>query len=288
MMTEHRFQMPPHRLLGLLGTGLQAHQITRVVVNHRERMQTPAISHFHPALEVHLPQLVRRCLLEPRQRRTLPGGLDHTIVAPEHRVHRRGRRWRNVLALQAGHEFARTPCRMRVTDRQYLRFQYRLGLIGTAMRPARTIHEFRLARRPPAQPFVAGVRMDAETTAQLPPVGTFQHRQTHECFSLLHDRHLLPWHGSPPGLLIHPIMRCRPSRGTVHRRHSAPSTAPRPRLRTRWTVNAPKPRRGAPFRARGLTAPTAAGAQSKTPSEAKQNRRPCLRTSVGYVPGLYT
>jgi hypothetical protein len=83
-------------------------------------------------------------------------------------------------------------------------------------------------------------------------------------------------------------MRCRPSRGTVHRRHSAPSTAPRPRLRTRWTVNAPKPRRGAPFRARGLTAPTAAGAQSKTPSEAKQNRRPCLRTSVGYVPGLYT
>jgi hypothetical protein len=37
-----------------------------------------------------------------------------------------------------------------------------------------------------------------------------------------------------------------------------------------------------------LTAPSAAGAQSKGPSEAKRNRRSCLRTTVGFVPGLYT
>src|ERR1700722_13622409 len=150
------------------------------------------------------------------------------------------------------------------------------------------IGEFCLARRPTAQPFVAGVRMDAETTAQLPPVGPFQRRQTHECFPLAHDRHLLPWHGSPPGLLIHPIMRCRPSRGdgrtktqnAVDGTNATPSDAA-------GAVNAPKPRRGAPLRTRGLTAPSAAGAQSKGPSEAKRNRRPCLRTTVGYVPGLY-
>jgi hypothetical protein len=84
-------------------------------------------------------------------------------------------------------------------------------------------------------------------------------------------------------------MRCRPSRGvgrsiedTERRRRNF-----RPLLRTRRAVNAPKPLRGAPFRARGLTASSAAGAQSSGPSEAKRNRRSCLRTTVGYVPGLY-
>ena len=41
------------------------------------------------------------------------------------------------------------------------------------------------------------------------------------------------------------------------------------------------------FRARGLTGPTAAEAQSDVPSDAERNRQPCLRTTVSYVPGLY-
>src|SRR3977135_1534907 len=98
------------------------------------------------------------------------------------------------------------------------------GAGGAAQRPAQDPGQLEHAalEGPEGEP----PRSDTETATQLPPVRTFQQRKPYEFFSLLHDRHLSPRHGSPPGLLIQAIMRCRPlPERQSNRRHSAPSTA---------------------------------------------------------------
>src|SRR5882762_9391451 len=45
--------------------------------------------------------------------------------------------------------------------------------------------------------------MNAEPPAQLPPVGIRLRRKPNKFPSLVHDRHLAPWHGWPPCSLVH-------------------------------------------------------------------------------------
>src|SRR6202008_2423109 len=49
----------------LVGTGFKAHIVARVVVHDGQRMTPDAIGNRYPTLEVHLPEQVRRRLLEP-------------------------------------------------------------------------------------------------------------------------------------------------------------------------------------------------------------------------------
>ena len=80
--------------LGLVRTGRQVHQIARMIVDHGQRMTARPVGQLHPALEVHLPQQVRRRFLEPRQGSALTGRRHHTFVATQDLMHRRDRRRR--------------------------------------------------------------------------------------------------------------------------------------------------------------------------------------------------
>ena len=47
-----------HRLGSLVGTSNQSHVVTRMIVQHRQRMTSTSVQHRHVSLEIHLPQLV--------------------------------------------------------------------------------------------------------------------------------------------------------------------------------------------------------------------------------------
>ena len=147
-------------------------------------------------------------------------------------------------------ELARTPRRMRVPHAPGSAPPARsLGAgVGSDAADASRSANCTSPRSPAAKPFIGGIRTDAETAAQLPPVHAFQHaRRTNSCRCSI-DRPLSQWHGPPPGLLIHAILRCQPvprtPAGATDR--ARPSTASRQTLRSRPRRQAPKPPSGAP------------------------------------------
>ncbi|MNC88224.1 hypothetical protein D3C83_40190 [compost metagenome] len=72
-----------------------------------------------------------------------------------------------------------------------------IGPLRARMRTARAVGK-PLINWPPAKPFVAGVRMNTEPPTKLPPVRPLLHRKPYKLSSLIHYRHLAPWHGRPP------------------------------------------------------------------------------------------
>jgi hypothetical protein len=97
---------------GLVGAGLQRHRETRMIVQHRQRMQ-PAVEQRHMALEVHLPQIVRRFVLETDERMSPAAMLaQFDAVALENAGHRRGCDRSNAVSLHHSGDLAPTPDRM--------------------------------------------------------------------------------------------------------------------------------------------------------------------------------
>jgi hypothetical protein len=195
---KRRLQARTYRLALFVAVGAQTHRIARMIVHDRQGMAGRSIRQRHPALEVHLPQQVRRRLLKP-----LPGlsrlaaqGID-PAVATQDRVHRRAGRTSLSVPLQTTHDLAGAPRRMRIAHRKHPRLDRRRAAPGARMRTARAIRKWLAPRRPTAQPFIAGLRADPEPPTQLAPVHTFLHRQPNKLTSLVHDRHLSPRHGRP-------------------------------------------------------------------------------------------
>src|SRR5690242_2262927 len=65
------------------------------------------------------------------------------------------------------------------------------------MRTARTVRKLPIGR-PAAEPLVTRRRVNPEPPTQLAPIRPFYARKTHKLTTLVHDRHLVPRHGSPP------------------------------------------------------------------------------------------
>src|SRR3982751_2519235 len=86
-----------YRLGTLVAAGLQTHDVTRMIIQHRQGMAVTAIIGGEPTFEIHLPQLIRRFMLK-----ALPGlvflrlfRLDHSILLqnPMNRAYRRNLRF---------------------------------------------------------------------------------------------------------------------------------------------------------------------------------------------------
>ncbi len=179
-----------------------------MVVYHRQRMAGRAADQPHPALEVHLPQLVRRLLLEPpvsagRTRR----GNDAT-VPPQNLVHGRHRRRRPSLAFETPRDLARTPRRMAITQRQDPIFDRTVGPQRDRMRTPRAIRKLPIGSKA-AEPLVPNLGADPKPPAQLPPVRSLLVRQPNKLATLIHNRYLSPRHGWPPVSRIHAILKCQ-------------------------------------------------------------------------------
>src|SRR5215210_1963517 len=69
---ERRVKMSLHGPALLIVASLEAKRIARMIVHHCQRMAAHSIRQLHPALEVHLPEKVRRRLLKPLKRLTGP------------------------------------------------------------------------------------------------------------------------------------------------------------------------------------------------------------------------
>ena len=57
-MAKSLLQTIAHGICALIGTGLQAQIVARVIVHHRQRVALGIIAEPNPAFEVHLPQQI--------------------------------------------------------------------------------------------------------------------------------------------------------------------------------------------------------------------------------------
>src|SRR5262249_23257368 len=67
--TERQLQSALHGAAPLVGAGLKTQVIARMIVEHGQGMTAASVAQFDPALEVHLPEQVRRRLLKALMRR---------------------------------------------------------------------------------------------------------------------------------------------------------------------------------------------------------------------------
>src|SRR5713226_350049 len=73
----------------LIAAGLQAQRVTRVIVEHGQRMTALAIAQAKVTLKIHLPELVRSLLCESLIGTAhLIGRAGHAIMTPQDRMHR--------------------------------------------------------------------------------------------------------------------------------------------------------------------------------------------------------
>src|SRR4051794_18908098 len=204
VVAEGHLEPIAHGIAALIGTGLQAQIIARMIVHHRQRMALRFVAEPDPALEVHLPQLVRFRHLEALAcRRAAQWRLD-TMRPAQDLMHRGDRRRVDVLALQAACNLAGSPGRMGIADRNNPLLDRAFRLPRARTRTPGLVRNL-LIGLPTRQPFVPRLRMDSEPAAELPPVSPFLHRKPHELPSLFHNRHLAPWHGWPPIRQIHAL-----------------------------------------------------------------------------------
>jgi hypothetical protein len=203
-VAERHLQPIAHGVAALIGTGLQAQIVARMIVHYRQGMALRIIAKPYPALEIHLPQQVRRRHLETLAcHRAAQRRLD-TIRPAQDLMHRRDRRRAQALAFQAARNLASSPGRMGVAYPNNPPLDRALGLPGARTRTARLVRNV-LTGLPTAQPFVPRLRVYTEPAAQLPPVCPFLHCKPHKLSSLLHHRHLAPRHGWPPNRQIHAL-----------------------------------------------------------------------------------
>jgi len=196
VLAKHPLQTRTHGNALLVATGPHLQGVTGVIVQNRQRM-TPSRCHGEVALEVHLPKVVRRRVLEPRPvARLASSGTIQTIVTPQD-LGDRGRRRRigDSVVFQHLADLAAAPGRMIGAHRQNLRLHRRRRARWTDLGPPRSIRQPSRTFGPVSrQPLVARRRGYPPTTAQLPHVRSWQKRQTTKLLPLVQQRTLLERH----------------------------------------------------------------------------------------------
>jgi hypothetical protein len=202
---ERQFQTIADCLAALIGASLQAQVIAGMIIHDRQRMAARLIAKLDPTLEVHLPQQIRcRHLKTLGSDRAFRQGAD-AVKPAQNRMHCRECRRTLPFALQAAHNLASPPSRMRVTHRKNAFLKFVIGSMRARMRTTRSVSDA-LIGLPSAKPFVTRVRVNTEPAAKLPPVRSLLHRKSHKLASLIHYRHLQPWHGlGSPHCQIPPV-----------------------------------------------------------------------------------
>src|SRR6266540_161736 len=191
---EGQFQLTAHCVAALIGAGLQAQIVARMIVHHRQGMALCVVAKSHPALEVHLPQQIRRRHLKALAGHSASKRRFDKVRTEQELMDCRKCRRTSILTLQAAHDLASYPCRMGVTHCENALLSLPICPLWARMRTPRSVCEF-LIGLPSAKPFIARVRVDAEPTAKFTPIRPLLHRKPHKLSPLIHNRHLAPRHG---------------------------------------------------------------------------------------------
>ena len=182
-MVKGLLQAAAHGICALIGTGLQAQIIARVVVHHRQRMALRIIAEPNPTFEVHLPQQIGGRHLEALACCRAPDRRLDAAGPAQNLMDRRNGRRMVAFALQAVSYLASSPRRMSIAYRQNTFLELATGLAWARMRPARSVCDI-LIGPPPCKPLVTGVRMNIEPPTELPPVRSLLHRKPYKLASL--------------------------------------------------------------------------------------------------------
>ena len=180
-----------------IAAGLQAKRITRMVIEHSERVTAFMIAQTKVSLEIHLPELVRSLVFESlRSTPCLLRHICHALITQKDRVHSALSQGAVAVTLETRLDLACSPA-VSIANRQHLFFDPRLAVSRRMQRSTRTIGQASDALISiPSPPFVTGLSADAEPVAQLTKIGShlLSHRQ--KLLSQIHGRTLLPRHVS--------------------------------------------------------------------------------------------
>src|SRR5687767_2586443 len=183
----------------LIRAGLETKRITRMIIEHSQRMTALVIAQTKVSFEVHLPELVRSLLLEPLiSTDSIFRCIRHATMAQKNRVHSALSQRPIASSLQTRLDLACPPA-VPIADRQHLFFDYRLAARRRMLRSARKIRQagdafFSI----PPPPFVTGLAANAEPLAQLTKTNSWLLSQGQKLLSQSHGRTLLPRHDTPP------------------------------------------------------------------------------------------
>src|SRR5712691_883768 len=207
-------QLLLHRVPPLIPASLQAERITRVIVQHGQRMTAFLIAQTKVSLKIHLPELVRSLLLESLERPSrFVRRITHSFMPPQNRVDGALCQGSVANSLQTRFDLARTPAVL-ITHCQHLLLECWLAAPRRMLRSARLIGQTSRAlfSIPPA-PLVAGLPADTETPAQFTEIASRLLRQFQKLLSQSHGQTLLPRHvvlltrSSCHCLLCYPCLR---------------------------------------------------------------------------------
>jgi len=193
----------------LVGACRQAQRITRMVIHYCQRVTALACGQRLVALEIHLPEEIRRWIFEAPGRGTGRFAFSDPAMALQNGMHRRaGRRietftFKNLLNLTSA------PGRMRIADLQHRRLDLSRATSRAVARSAREIRRpLASSRSCTVQPLVGRRSTDAKPSTQLATVRSFLHSQCYKLTPLIHGRHLFPRHGNDPPLFH--AEKCQP------------------------------------------------------------------------------
>jgi hypothetical protein len=113
-----------------------------MIVHHRERMTQRSVSQPYPPLEVHLPQQVRRLLLEALEGSWRAGRCNYPAVPPQNLMNGGNRRCVRSRALKAPRNLARAPRRMGIAHGENTLFNSSVGPQRNRMGTARAVRKF--------------------------------------------------------------------------------------------------------------------------------------------------
>src|SRR5229473_2690017 len=179
----------------LIGATLQAQRITRVIIEHGQRMTTLAVAQSKVTFEIHLPQLIRSLLFKALvAARHLVKLRRHAPVSLQDRMHSALGHRRTSGSLQTPFDLARAPAIL-IANRQHLFFYGRGGAARRMLRPPRSISQPRgSGLLVSLTPFVSRLSADPKPLAQFAEIASWLTRQRQKLLSQAHGRTLLPRH----------------------------------------------------------------------------------------------
>src|SRR5436190_180509 len=195
--TECRCQCRHHAAATLVGAGRKNDAVARMIVHHRQRVAAPTPCKRKMALEIHLPQLVRRCLLEALIGPPLLRLLGRNQTVPMQDARNRARLRRNYATQpQRVMDLASAPRRMLAPHPQNRCLQIGWRRRRRVSRTPRALLD--IAPSSPPQPLVPRRRTDPERPARRPNVRTLHTCCRHKSLALLPHGHSSKRHPTSP------------------------------------------------------------------------------------------
>jgi hypothetical protein len=227
---ERRGQVILDRFGSLIQTRLQAHNVTGMIIQNRQRMTSALIGCPEPPFEIHLPELIRSFMLESLRAlmfvRLVRVDFSIPVQNPVDRAI--GRKLQLAPVCQNASDLTCAPTWVPRPFSQDLLLNCGFRSSGRVMRSSRSVHQRRFASCLRSRhPLIKSFRTHLKTSTNFADVGPRLRSQPEYFLPKRHALlHLVPGHSMPPPRIESPYWRCYPCLGTCVTYVSGPNTVP--------------------------------------------------------------